>query len=79
VRVDRARAYARFETLDIRIPKIHSIAVDDATGDVVVIFDKQWRFSGPGGDSTGKVKQRIVLQRIGGELKIASERDLAVY
>ena len=79
VRVDRARAYERYDTLDIRIPKIYSISVDRGSGDVTVVFDKQWRFSGAGGDSVGKVKQRLVLRRLGGELRIVSERDLAVY
>ena len=79
VRADRMRAYAAYDTLDIRIPRIHSMTIDENTGTIRVVLDKQWRFSGPGGTSTGRVKQAVVLARVGGDLKIVAEKDLAVY
>jgi len=79
VRADRARAFERFDTIDLRIPAVREATVTPDGREFRLVVDKQWRFSGADGDSTGKVKQLIVLRRVGTELKIVAEKDLAVY
>jgi ketosteroid isomerase-like protein len=79
VRADRARAYARFDTIDLRISNVREATVDPDAGTIRLVVDKEWHFTGPDGDSTGKVKQLIALRRISGELRIVAEKDLQVY
>jgi serine/threonine protein kinase len=79
VAADRTRAYAKFDSIDVRVTKIHSITPAPGGARVDVVLDKSWRFEGPSGTSTGAVKQQLVLERIGGEYKIVKERDIARY
>jgi serine/threonine-protein kinase len=79
VRADRTRAYEKFDQIEIRIPTVREATADPAGREFRLVLDKQWRFSGPEGTSTGKVKQLLVLRRIGSDLKIVAEKDLAVY
>jgi serine/threonine-protein kinase len=79
VRADRARAFARFDTIEMRITAVREATISADGREVRLVIDKQWRFTGPDGESTGKVKQLLVLRRIGDDFKIVVERDLAVY
>jgi eukaryotic-like serine/threonine-protein kinase len=79
VAADRARAYAKFDTIDVRVSKVHSMSTSPDGSRVEVVLDKSWHFAGPGGAVDGAVKQLIVLERVGGEFRIVKERDLAKY
>jgi serine/threonine-protein kinase len=79
IRADRVRAYMKFDQIRIRITAIYDATIDRETGEIRLVFEKEWYFSGPDGDSTGKVKELLGLRRIGGELKIVKEQDLVVY
>jgi serine/threonine protein kinase len=79
VAADRTRAYAKFDTIDVRVTKIHSMSMSSDGSRVDVVLDKSWHFAGAGGASDGAVKQLIVLERVGGDYRIVKERDLAKY
>jgi hypothetical protein len=79
VAAERAAAFRRFDTMEIRITRVHEVRPEPDGSRVTVVFDKAWTFQGSGRTSTGAVKQLIVLERVGGEYKIVRERDLAVY
>jgi serine/threonine-protein kinase len=79
VETDRARAYARFETIDVRVTRIHGMNASPDGSRVEVTLDKSWHFEGPRGSVDGAVKQLIGLERTGGAYRIVKERDLATY
>jgi serine/threonine protein kinase len=78
IRADRERAYSRYDHIEITVPRIFEATLEP-DGTVRIVFDKAWEFVGSGGNSTGKVKQQLLLRPAGGTLEIVGEKDLAVY
>ncbi|HEV2912668.1 MAG TPA: hypothetical protein VGX92_05070 [Pyrinomonadaceae bacterium] len=78
VRSDRKRAYATYQTLDIRLSDIR--ITPDATGErATAVFDKTWSFEGEDKATSGSVQQELRLAKIDGRWRITAERDLQVY
>jgi hypothetical protein len=78
IRADRLRAYSRYDHIQLAIPAIYEATVAD-DGTVRLVFDKQWEFVGPNGNSTGKVKQLLLLRPANGTYEIVAEKDIKVY
>ncbi len=76
VRADRARAFTRYKTLDVKLSELR-ITPDASGTHATAIFNKSWDF---GGDrhSTGEVKQMMWLTKVGGRWLITGEKDLQV-
>ena len=77
VRADKARVYERASSIDIRAgaPDIH-LSRDGRTA--TMLFRKQYAITGGGQDRRGEVLQELRWQRIEGQWRIISERDLRV-
>lgn len=77
VRADRARAYTRYNSLDIQLSNI-AVTVDPYGTTATAIFDKKYSFAG---DKilSGAVQQMVWLTRIAGRWRITGEKDLRVY
>lgn len=79
IRADRVRAYEKYETIELVVTAVREATANAGGDEFRLVIDKEWRFANAEGESTGKVKQLIGLRRIGDELKIVMEKDLAVY
>ncbi len=77
IRKDKNRAFSQFEDISLKITNI-VITPNDSDDGVTAVFDKEWRFRGERG-STGKVRQQLQLEKIGGRWLITAEQDLRVY
>jgi len=78
VRDERARAFDRFEQMEVALTNIQ-VTPDPSGTRAVVTFDKRWEFEAGDRTSTGSVKQQLTLARVGGRWLIVGERDLQVY
>jgi eukaryotic-like serine/threonine-protein kinase len=78
VRSERARAFARYDQMDVELRNVE-VAPDPTGTRATVTFDKDWEFDSDSRTSTGSVKQQLTLTRIGGRWLITGERDLQVY
>jgi hypothetical protein len=77
VRDDKSRAYNKFTSMSVTLSNID---VDfPSTDTAVVVLDKAWDFSGGGSSTSGKVKQRLTLNRLGSKWLISGEKDMSVY
>jgi serine/threonine protein kinase/ketosteroid isomerase-like protein len=78
VRADRARAFARYDDIDVQLSNVR--VTPDATGTRAnVTLDKSWKFDADDKSSTGSVRQQLTLVKSGARWLITSERDLQVY
>jgi ketosteroid isomerase-like protein len=78
VRADRARAFERYDDIDVQLTNVE--VVPDPTGARAnVTLDKTWRFDSSDKNSTGSVRQQLTLVKAGGHWLITAERDLQVY
>ena len=77
VRRDKARVFERASSIDIRTgaPFIR-LSADGRTA--IMRFHKRYEITGGGEDRRGEVVQELRWQRINGEWRITSERDLRV-
>ena len=77
VRRDKARVFERASSIDIRTgaPAIR-LSADGRTA--IMLFHKRYEIVGGGEDRRGEVVQELRWQRINGEWRITSERDLRV-
>lgn len=77
VRADKARVFERASLIDIRTgtPAIR-LSPDGRTA--IMLFNKRYAIEGEGVDRRGEVIQELRWQRINGEWRITSERDLRV-
>jgi ketosteroid isomerase-like protein len=77
VRADKARVFERASLVDIRTgtPAIR-LSLDGRTA--IMLFNKRYAIEGGGMDRRGEVIQELRWQRIDGEWRITSERDLRV-
>jgi ketosteroid isomerase-like protein len=77
VRADKARVFERASLIDIRTgtPAIR-LSPDGRTA--IMLFNKRYTIEGGGVDRRGEVIQELRWQRINGEWRIISERDLRV-
>ncbi|MGB7069694.1 MAG: hypothetical protein WBD22_09390 [Pyrinomonadaceae bacterium] len=77
IRRDKARAWSRFDSIDVEITDLKITPGIDGN-EAVAEFDKEWDFDGER-QSTGKVRSQLRLEKIGGKWLITGERDLKVY
>lgn len=78
VRDDKARAFAKFDSMEMTISNM-KVTVSPGNNRAVAEFDKEWTFTNEAGDSNaGKVTQQMVLEKIGGKWLITLEKDLRV-
>ena len=77
VRADKERVFEHASLIDIRAgtPAIR-LSPDGRTA--IMLFNKRYAIEGGGLDRRGEVVQELRWQRINGEWKITSERDLRV-
>jgi ketosteroid isomerase-like protein len=77
VRADKARAYERADSINVRagIPQI-SLSPDGLTA--TMRFRKQYNIAGGGEDRSGEVVQELRWRRVNGKWRIISERDVRV-
>lgn len=77
VRRDKARVFERASSIDIRTgaPDIR-LSPDGRTA--IMLFHKRYEIVGGGEDRRGEVVQELRWQRVKGEWRITSERDLRV-
>ncbi|MDT5296575.1 MAG: eukaryotic-like serine/threonine-protein kinase [Acidobacteriota bacterium] len=78
VRADRARAFARYDDIDVKLTNVR-VTPDPTGARATVTFDKTWKFDADDKSSTGAVRQQLTLVKSGGHWLITSERDLQVY
>ena len=70
---NKAQAFARFYSLDIQLSNIQ-IAPDESGERATATFDKAWDFQGDKPFS-GRVRQTLWLEKIGGRWRITGEKD----
>jgi len=76
VRADKARAFARFATLDIRMNDVQ-IKADESGGRVAVSYNKVYDLVGPEGRHfSGSARSGLWLEKSGNRWLITSEKDL---
>src|ERR1051325_1017645 len=71
------KAFDKYDTIQFAITKFYEANLNP-DGTVELIFDKKWNFSGDE-PSSGMVKELLLLQRFGNDLKIVKIQDLQVY
>ncbi|MGB8509166.1 MAG: protein kinase, partial [Pyrinomonadaceae bacterium] len=78
LRSERARAFQRYDEMDVKLD--HIGIKPDATGTrAVVTFDKTWEFVADDKRSSGSVKQMLWLAKTGDRWLITGEKDLEVH
>jgi hypothetical protein len=77
IRGDKSRAFSRFDDVEMKLSNIE-VKKSEANDKVIVLFDKEWRFTGER-TSTGKVRQLLELSKFSSGWLITAERDLKVY
>ena len=76
VRADKARAFTRFATLDIRLNNVN-LRADETGARVVVTFDKAYDFvEADGRHFSGSARSALWLEKSGNRWLITSEKDL---
>jgi ketosteroid isomerase-like protein len=77
VRGDKARAFAKYSTIDVWLSNVQ-VQVDSSGTRAVVTFNKSWRFSGPGVNTfDGSGLNRFTWTKFGGQWLITGEEDLS--
>lgn len=77
VRADKARAFAKYSTLDVSLSDVQ-VRIDSSGRRAVSTFTKSWRFSSPGvSPYTGSGPNRFTWTKIGGQWLITGEEDLS--
>jgi eukaryotic-like serine/threonine-protein kinase len=76
VRADKARAFSRFATLDLKLSNVN-IKADESGARVVVTYDKAYDFAEADGHRfSGTARSGLWLEKSGDRWLITSERDL---
>jgi serine/threonine protein kinase len=78
VQASYEKAFAKYDTLQFEITKFYEATVSE-DGTMQLVFDKKWNFTGSQGNTSGKVKELLVFERIDGSLKIVKIQDLEKY
>ena len=83
LKTSKEPAYKKYDSINIEISNM-KVTVDPTGEKATVTFDKEWDFNGVDKDgndvfNSGKVQQQLVLNKINGKWKIASEKDMKVY
>lgn len=78
VRNDKQRAFSRFDSISFNLSNV-SITPDASGERATAVFDKEWEFLNNEKASSGKVRQQLLLKKIGGKWLITGEKDLKVY
>jgi serine/threonine-protein kinase len=78
VRADRARAFERYDDIDVKLTNVR-VEPDPTGARATVTFDKTWTFDSNEKTSAGSVRQQLTLVKAGGHWLINGERDLQVY
>lgn len=78
VRNDKQRAFTKFDSIKVNLSNF-AITPDASGESATAVFDKEWQFSGAESSSSGKVRQQLLLRKIGGRWLITGEKDLKVY
>jgi serine/threonine protein kinase len=78
VLADRARAFTRYNDLDVELDNVE-ITPDPTGTRATVALDKKWKFEADDKTSTGSVRQQLTLAKVGGRWVIVGEKDLQVY
>jgi hypothetical protein len=75
---DRARAFTRYEVLEVALSNVQ--ITPDASGTrATAVFDKTWGFVAEDKGSAGSVRQQLDLAKVGDRWRIVGEKDLQVY
>ena len=74
VRADKAKAFARFSSMEIQLSNIQ-ITPDESGSRATATFNKSWNFIGEKPFS-GTVRQALWLQKSGSRWRITAEKDL---
>ena len=74
VRADKAKAFARFQSMEIQLSNIQ-ITPDESGSRATATFNKSWYFTGDKPFS-GTVRQALWLEKSGGRWRITAEKDL---
>ncbi|MCA1594663.1 MAG: YARHG domain-containing protein, partial [Acidobacteria bacterium] len=78
VRAERARAFERYDDMDVKLE--HVEIKPDASGTrATVTLDKTWEFNADDKRSTGSVRQMLWLAKVGDRWLITGEKDLEVH
>jgi hypothetical protein len=75
---DRARAFTRYDSMDVTLSNVQ-IKSDPAGTRAVAVFDKTWDFEADDKHSTGSVRQQLNLAKFGDRWLIVGEKDLQVH
>lgn len=78
VRSDKQNAFNKYDSMKINLSNINITTSEDGRT-ANVLLDKEWNFSGEGDNSSGKVRQRLKMKKVGEDWLITSEKDLKVY
>ncbi len=78
VRNDKQKAFSKYNSIKVQLSNM-SVSPNSDGKSAVVVFDKEWNFSGADDNSSGKVKQQLKLIKSGEKWLISSEKDLKVY
>ncbi|MGI9036478.1 MAG: hypothetical protein ACR2GD_10630, partial [Pyrinomonadaceae bacterium] len=78
VRADQERAYQAYDNLEVNISDV-KITPDETGQKASAIFDKEWNFQNDVKSNSGKVRQQLTFEKIGGRWLITGEKDLKVY
>ncbi|MBD0325679.1 MAG: nuclear transport factor 2 family protein [Pyrinomonadaceae bacterium] len=77
VRGDKARAFAKYSSIEVWLSNIQ-VRVDASGRRAVATFNKSWRFTAPGlNPYTGSGLNRFTFTKIGGRWLITGEEDLS--
>lgn len=76
VRGDKARAFAKYTSIEVWLDNI-DVRVDSSGTRAVATFNKRWRFNGPGVSTyEGSGFNRFTFTKMGGQWLITGEEDL---
>jgi serine/threonine protein kinase/ketosteroid isomerase-like protein len=78
VRADRARAFNRYDRMDVTITDVQITPEADGTR-ATAVFTKTWAFESDDRNSLGSVRQQLTLVRSGARWLITGEQDLQVF
>jgi hypothetical protein len=77
VRNDKARAFAKYSTIEVWLSDVQ-VQVDSSGTRAVVTFNKSWRFSGPGvATFEGSGLNRFTWMKMGSQWLITGEEDVS--
>ncbi len=78
VREDRAAAFSKYNSLDMRLSNLN-ISIDPSGDRAIANFDKTFDFRGSDKNFSGSGLNRFWLKKIDGRWRIAGERELKTY